>query len=134
MTWAHGQGFLPEEWKNPVTGLRIAKSIVKAQKVKVVPFADAELSSIFSSGEFRSWKTINPERYYGILALLLTAARREEVFQLDLADVKQEAATGIWCFNFTSDGEDADKTLKNAQSRRVVPLPERWSTLDFSTT
>ncbi len=64
-------------------GLRIAKSIVKAQKVKVVPFTDAELSVIFSSEEFVKWKTNHPERYYGLLALLLTAARREEVYQLD---------------------------------------------------
>ena len=131
LTWAHGQGFLPEEWKNPVTRLRIAKSIVKAQKVKVVPFADAELSVIFSSSEFTKWKTRHPERYHGLLALLLTAARREEVYQLDVADVMQDTASGIWFFNFTSDDAGGDKTLKNAQSRRVVPLPELLLDLGF---
>jgi hypothetical protein len=65
--------------ENPVDGLRIAKSIVRSQKVKGVPFSDAELSVIFSSKEFTGWKSRNPERYYGLLALLLTAARREEV-------------------------------------------------------
>ena len=112
-------------------GLRIAKSIVKAQKVKVVPFTDAELSLIFSSEEFVKWKTNHPERYYGLLALLLTAARREEVYQLDEADVKQEAGSGIWFFNFTSDDAGGHKkTLKNAESRRVVPLPDRLVDLD----
>ena len=131
LTWAHGQGFLPEEWKNPVTGLRIAKSIVKAQKVKVVPFADAELSVVFSSSEFTKWKTRHPERYFGLLALLLTAARREEVYQLDVADVMQETSSGISYFNFTSDDAGGNKTLKNAQSRRVVPLPGLLIELGF---
>ena len=45
---------------------------VRSQKVKVVPFSDAELSAIFSRSEFTRWKTRHPDRYYGLLALLLT--------------------------------------------------------------
>jgi integrase len=104
---------------------------VRAQKVKVVPFSDAELSVIFSSDEFTGWKTRRPERYYGLLALLLTAARREEVYQLDTADVKQDAGSGIWYFMFTGDDEDKDKTVKNVSSIRACPLPELLIDLDL---
>ena len=132
LTWAHGQGFLPEDWKNPVAGLRIAKSIVRSQKVKVVPFTDEDFSVIFTSKEFTRWKVTNPERYYGLLALLLTAARREEVYQLDVANVKQAAATGIWSFTFTGgDDDDKDKTVKNVASNRTCPLPELLIELGF---
>lgn len=48
-----GQELLSEDWKSPAIGLWIAKSIVKFQKVKIVPFTDAELSVIFSSSEFK---------------------------------------------------------------------------------
>ena len=95
---------------------------MRAQKVKTIPFDDAELVTIFSSKEFTGWKTQHPARYFGLLALLLTAARREEVYQLDVADVMQEPASGVWYFNFLDSDEDKDKTLKNVASRRRGPL------------
>lgn len=45
--------------------------------------------------------------------------------------MNQEAGTGIWSFNFTSDDENKDKTLKHVASRRVVPLPELLIELGF---
>jgi hypothetical protein len=63
----------------------------------------------------------------------LTAARRQEVYQLDKADVQRNIKTGVWCFNFIDGGdEDKDKTVKNEMSRRVVPLPDLLIDLGFS--
>lgn len=132
LTWAQAQGFLAEDHRNPAQGLRIAKSVVRSQARKVVPFTDEELATIFCSKNFQDWKETHPEYYFGLLALLLTAARREEVYQLDKADVKKDPKTGLWCFHFIDGGEeDKEKTVKNVGSRRVVPLPDLLLQLGF---
>lgn len=120
LEWAKGNGYLAETWANPIKGLMFAKKVVRKQATKSTPFADDELAAIFTDAEFVGWKTRHPEYYYGLLALLLTAARREEVYQLDKADVRQDAKTGVWCFHFIDGGEeDKDKTVKNEMSRRA---------------
>ncbi|ULA61945.1 MAG: putative Phageintegrase domain-containing protein [Nitrospira sp.] len=132
LTWAQAQGFLSEDHRNPAQGLRIAKSVVRSQARKVIPFTDEELTTIFCSEKFQIWKGTHPEYYFGLLALLITAARREEVYQLDKADVKKDPKTGIWCFHFIDGGEeDKEKTVKNVGSRRVVPLPDLLIELGF---
>lgn len=132
LDWAKNNGYLPETWVNPIKGLMFAKKIVRRQATKSTPFTDEELTTIFNDQEFIGWKTRHPDYYFGLLALLLTAARREEVYQLDKADVRQDAKTGIWCFCFLDGGdEDKDKTVKNEMSRRVVPLPDLLMDLGF---
>lgn len=124
LEWAKGNGYLAETWVNPIKGLMFAKKVVRKQATKSIPFTDDELATIFNDAEFTGWKARHPECYYGLLALLLTAARREEVYQLDKADVRQDPKTSVWCFHFIDGGdEDKDKTIKNEMSRRVVPIP-----------
>ncbi len=68
--------------------------------------------------------TSHSEYYFGLLALLLRAARREEVYQLDKGDARQDTKSNLWCLHFIDGGEtDKDKTVKNEGSRRVVPIP-----------
>ena len=121
LTWAAKHGYAPNDWKNdsPAYDLKFSKRIVRAQSTDIVPFEDAELVTIFSSKEFLRWKDQFPERYYGLLALLLSAARREEVYQLDMADVVQDPASNVWYLNFI---DSDDKALKNAHSRRRCPV------------
>jgi integrase len=130
--WAKANSYLPQDWPNPIKGLMFSKKVVRKQATKSIPFTDDELATIFGDAEFTGWKTRHPEYYYGLLALLLTAARREEVYQLDKADVQRHVKTGVWCFNFIDGGdEDKEKTVKNEMSRRVVPLPDLLIELGF---
>ncbi len=129
-----GQGeWLPtRDLDEPIKGLMFAKKIVRKQATKSIPFPDEELAAIFNDAEFIGWKVCHPEYYYGLLALLLTAARREEVYQLDRADVRQDLKSGVWCLDFLDGGDDdKEKTVKTEMSRRMVPIPDLLVDLGF---
>jgi integrase len=114
------------------------------------PFTLAELAAIFSAewfqtgrgsltkaGSFHRW---SPYKTFVPLIGLLTGARINEICQLSLSDLREEAP-GVWVFAITkSDLDSADefdgvgetrasveskpaaKRLKNANARRVVPV------------
>lgn len=54
---------------------------------------------------------------WGVLIALYTGARLNEIAQLAVDDIIQ--VDGVWCFSFNDDDE---KTLKNIQSKRNVPI------------
>ena len=56
------------------------------------------------------------------LISMFTGMRLNEVAQLELDDIIQR--DDIWCINVTPDG-DNNKRLKNASSRRLVPVQDR---------
>lgn len=65
---------------------------------------------------------------------LFQGCRANELAQLDVTDVIQESEH--WCLRITdqsefSDGQDKDKTIKTAASRRVIPLHRRVVNLGF---
>ncbi|GLR80129.1 site-specific integrase [Azospirillum oryzae] len=67
----------------------------------------------------------NSDDFWIPIVALLHGARREEVCQLEKADVQN--VDGIWCMNIRvlsdSDDEDAEeKSLKTANSRRLMPI------------
>jgi integrase len=121
LTWAKGQGYLPESWMNPVDGLRVKKHRGD-KRLKRSPFTDEELAAIFDSPQFTRERTRYPERYWLPLCLLWTGARREEIAQLYLDDVKQ--AEGVWVFDIKTD-EERGQGLKNEASARLVPVHSR---------
>lgn len=114
------------------------------------PFTAAELTAIFSAEWFRagqgsvtkagSFHRWSPYKTFVPLIGLLTGARINEICQLSLSDLREEAP-GVWVFAITKsdlDGIDefdgiaetpapmeskpAAKRLKNANARRVVPV------------
>lgn len=114
--------------KNPVDG--IAYEGVKKRSYE--PFTDEDLLKLFGSEEFTNQRTGKyPERYWLLLILLHTGARREEIAQLGVSDVQQK--DGIWFFDITADPEEmkGGKTLKNAHSKRRVPVHSRLIDLGF---
>jgi integrase len=116
--WALAQGFILEGSTSPVAGLLINKRLAKKEKMERKPFTDADLSAILSHKEFLSQRTKAPERYWLVLCLLLSGARREEIAQLALSDIRQE--DGIHFFDITNEGES--QSLKNGASKRRVPI------------
>jgi integrase len=110
--------------KNPVDG--IAYEGVKKKSYE--PFTDEDLRRLFGSDAFMEQREGKyPERYWLLLILLYTGARREEIAQLGVADVKQEPQgegqqEAPWYFDITADEEEGGKSLKNAFSKRRVPV------------
>jgi len=121
LAWAKGQGYLPDSWVNPVDGLRIKKHRGE-KRLKRSPFSDEELTAIFDSRDFTKEKDKHPERYWLPLCLLWSGARREEIAQLYLDDVKQVEA--VWVFDIKTD-EKRGQGLKNEASVRMVPVHSR---------
>jgi integrase len=100
------------------------------------PFSDADLQLIFGAEWFQNGKgtrtsngtyfDFRPHYYWLPLLGLFTGARLNELCQLHLTDLRK-TATGTHYFDFNLDDEDkteegdGDKSLKNVNSRRVVP-------------
>lgn len=126
--WAIKQDFYLG--KNPVDG--IAYEGTKQEHYDF--FADADLKALFQSPEFTEQRTGKfPERYWLILILAFTGARREEVAQLSVDDIKQTEES-VYYFDIT---DEDGKKVKNAHSRRRVPVHSRLlelGLLDFADT
>lgn len=111
--------------KNPVDG--IAYEGVKKKSYEM--FTDDDLRKLFTAPEFLAQRTGKyPERYWLILILLHSGARREEIAQLRVEDVREQE--GIPYFDITATEADG-KRLKNVQSRRRVPIHSALVKLGF---
>lgn len=109
--------------KNPVDG--IAYEGTKQEHYDF--FTDADLKVLLQSPEFLAQRTGKyPERYWLILILAFTGARREEIAQLRVDDVKQ--AEGVYYFDITN--EDGKK-IKTTHSKRRVPVHSRLLEFGF---
>jgi integrase len=75
--------------------------------------------------------------YWLPLLLLWTGARPEELAQLLVTDVVQDAATGLWLLRITDEedhphkGRRSLKTTKSLSGRRVFPIPAALLELNF---
>lgn len=117
--------------ENPVAESGIVQRLAKAEQKHQQTteesgkgYSRAELCAIFSSALYReSWERsvgdLGAALYWMPLLMVYTGARREEVAQLDVADIEQDPDTGLWCMSIRPGG---DKTVKTASSRRRVPL------------
>jgi integrase len=121
LAWGKGQGFVPDVWMNPVDGLPLKKHRGD-KRLKRSPFSDEELTRIFDSPHFTKERAKQPARYWLPLCLLWTGARREEIAQLYLDDIRQE--DGVWVLDIKTD-EDRGQGLKNEASQRKVPVHSR---------
>ncbi|HQR43496.1 MAG TPA: site-specific integrase, partial [Gemmatales bacterium] len=111
---------------NPVDGLAYEGIESKSHE----SFSDSDIKLVFGSSEFRKQKadTKYSSRYWLPLILLHTGARREEIANLALADIRQEE--GIHFFDVTPDLERG-RRLKNKSSKRRVPIHSHLIKLGF---
>lgn len=126
---AHRLGWINE---NPIIASQLIKITAKAaqkkraQHKKKKDFTRQEVAKIFSSSIFstdeakhglvdfgEAWKWVPILLYY-------TGCRREEVAQLKAKEVIQQ--DGHWCLDILKQGEDEGRGVKNAGSRRIIPL------------
>ncbi|WP_407522688.1 site-specific integrase [Methylobacterium oryzisoli] len=122
LTRAERDGFfetLPA-WSNP---FHVGFEIAPSEREPYEPFSIAELQRLFASPVFAKNERPRGGRgeaaFWFPLIALFSGARRTEIAQLKLGDVRQGDGE-IWYFDFTSEGED--QSLKTVSSARSVPI------------
>ncbi|GMV51977.1 MAG: hypothetical protein AMXMBFR67_35200 [Nitrospira sp.] len=111
---------------NPVDGIAYEGIESKSHEA----FSDDDIKLVFGSSEFKRQKADKKysARYWIPLILLHTGARREEIANLALADIRQEE--GVHFFDITPDLARG-RRLKNKSSKRRVPIHLRLISLGF---
>ncbi|MGQ4273539.1 site-specific integrase [Terrihabitans sp. B22-R8] len=119
--WARQNRYVPE---NPFSGMAV-RANRKAEGNKP-PFTNDQMDLIIST--LISKPTGKPYRKWGTLIAAFTGARLNEIAQLSLKDIREQDR--ILCFDLTDEGED--QRLKNAASKRLVPVHASLIELGFS--
>lgn len=104
---------------NPLSGLRLQTTAEKYTP-KRRGFQPAELALLFEPTRRAELCDDDPMYFWVPVVCLMTGARLREIAQLRLTDLDQVA--DIWGIHITP---ESTKSVKNRQSRRFVPLPER---------
>lgn len=107
-------------WANP---FHVGFDVAPAEREPYEPFSAAELQRLFASPVFaggeRPLGGQGEAAYWFPLIALFSGARRTEIAQLKIGDVRQGEG-GIWYFDITNEG--ADQNLKTVSSARSVPV------------
>ncbi|MEO8599384.1 MAG: site-specific integrase [bacterium] len=131
---------------DPSAALRGETGLTKAERKEIkrhidpdnegrASFGDDDLEAIFSQSWFKVGSGLHikkpsywyPFEYWLPLLGLFAGCRIKEAAQLHLSDVKQVGA--IWCLDINENTRD--KSLKNDQSKRQVPLHQKLIALGF---
>lgn len=114
----------------------------KKRRKRRLPFARTDLDTLFRSEVFtkhtRSKGQSGEASYWIPLLMFYTGARPEEIAGLALSDLRQDETSGYWYLDLIDRQSDEDRdlfdddvpqshrrTLKNAPSRRPVPVPQQ---------
>lgn len=96
----------------------------KASKTERKPYTPEALKTIYTALTDRNSKYYRKtDLRWASLIGVFSGARLGEIAQLELADIKQDAETGIWVFDLTDEGDG--KRLKTVSSKRRVPVHSR---------
>ena len=131
---------------NPAAALRGETGLTKAERKEIKrcvdpdnegrgPFADDDLMAIFGQSWFKVGSGLHvkkpsywyPFEYWLPLLGIFAGCRIKEAAQLHLSDVKQ--VDGVWCLDINE--STRDKSLKNSQSKRQIPLHHKMIALGF---
>lgn len=117
---------------NPAVQTGFDAKAGKAKKgVKRRAFNQEELQKIFGSDYYRDANYNRAYQYWIPLLAAYTGARVNELAQLNIDDIKTDKE-GIAYFNITGDDEEEDsKSIKNEESKRVVPVHQKLIDLGF---
>ena len=105
---------------NPFEGLALRRNKVNDEDPRL-PFSDEQLATI-TRAVLAGHAEQKDHHKWGTLIAIHTGARLNEIAQLHLEDVRLEQ--GLWCFDINRKPGTLKK-LKNAQSKRLVPLHQR---------
>ena len=123
--WAIGKGYI--HGKNVFEGQKVQTKAQRDADTENArkPFSDTELQLIFSPATYQTRK--NPYDFWFPLIGLFSGLRLNEIAQLYMEDVVEK--NGIWTFDINRNAPD--KKLKNATSKRLVPVHPQLLALGF---
>ena len=123
--WVIGKGYI--HGKNVFEGQKIQTTAQREADTESArkPFSDDDLKKIFAAENYQTRK--NPHDFWFPLIGLFSGLRLNEIAQLYMTDIAE--IDGIWTFNINKDAPD--KGLKNATSKRLVPLHPQLLSLGF---
>lgn len=114
--WAVEQGFASD---NVFAGMRF-RMPKRDKAVQRDAFTTAQLGIMFKHLTENSDGFVPKDEHKWVtLIAMFTGARLNEVSQLGVSDLLLQ--DGVWCFSFTTDGDD-NKHLKTEASKRLVPV------------
>ncbi|RWL50116.1 MAG: site-specific integrase [Mesorhizobium sp.] len=123
--WARKNRYVPE---NLFDGLSVKESRKQAEAAQREAFSQTQIDLILDELLNNRRSLINKDyQKWGPLIGLYTGARLNEICQIDLSDIKEDA--GIWYFDINDEGDK--KHLKNTASRRIVPIHDQLVALGF---
>lgn len=119
--WCKRFGYIEN---NNFEGLSVKET---AQEItQRLPYTTAELTQLFSDRTFQQQKC-EPSEVFIPLIGLFTGARLNEICQLHTDDIQE--IDGIWTIDINTN--DAEKSLKTKDSRRVIPVHQNIITAGF---
>lgn len=123
--WAIGKGYI--HGKNVFDGQKIQTKAQRDADTESarLPFTDDDIKKIFSVANYKARKA--PHDFWLPLIALFSGLRLNEIAQLYLTDITE--INGIWTFDINKNA--ADKNLKNATSKRLVPIHPQLLELGF---
>jgi integrase len=92
-------------------------------------FTQKEMQQIFGSDYYRDGAYNRSYQYWVIHLAAFTGARVNELSQLTTEDVRQDDE-GLWFLNITA-AEDDGQSVKNEESRRIIPVHQKLIDLGF---
>ncbi|WP_338033894.1 site-specific integrase [Herbaspirillum huttiense] len=123
--WAIGKGYV--HGKNYFEGQKIQTKAERDADTEGarLPFSNEDLRKIFAPENYSTRK--NSHEFWFPLIGLFTGMRLNEIAQLYLTDIIE--VNGIWAFDINKNRPD--KRLKNATSKRLVPVHPQLLELGF---
>lgn len=112
MNWCKANGYVTD---NPLAGMKVMAGSAKEARLS---FDRSDLATLLSHEALRQEARKHPWRYWLPLMGRATGARLEELCQLRIDDFTEHQ--GIQCIRIDDSREG--QNLKNASSRRVLPL------------
>lgn len=112
LNWCKANGYVSD---NPLAGMKVMTGSAKEARLS---FDRHDLVALLDQEALRKEARKNPWRYWLPLLGRATGARLEELCQLRVDDFIEQQ--GIQCIRIDDSG--ASQSIKNASSRRVIPL------------
>ena len=122
--WLKRNGYINLD--NPFSGKKKKKK--KSTRDEWNAFSRKEVQTIFSKDNFEFSKE-HPSRFWVPLILAHIGARVEEICGLYKSDIRKDADTELWYIDIRKNNED--KHIKNFQSERLVPIPQKLIEFGF---
>lgn len=119
LRFAQALAYFPADRQLPTTPVTQQMKRQPTKRTRRLPFESQDLQLIFREDAYISRNAKRPHWFWLPVLGLFTGARIEELCQLRLSDIRRDAESGIWYFDFN---EHEGKTLKNEASIRRVPL------------